>query len=75
LQHVIDPDKFIEVAKKTASVIRYFEPVNTDISDCHPHAFGYTDFERWFGDFIIYPATEAINFHTHECIYGTYDNH
>ena len=75
LQHVIDPDKLIDKMKNAAKRIRFFEPVNTEIDDYHPHAFTYDDFTRWFGEFDIYEENkEAINFHTHECVYGIYDH-
>lgn len=74
LQHVLDPDKLVENCKKWAKVVRFFEPVDQEISDCHPHAPTQEDFKRWFGDCVkYYPQNpNAKNFHTEHCSYGTW---
>ena len=75
LQHVIDPDKLIENCKKWAKKIRFFEPVDQEISICHPHSPSKADFKRWFGDYETYKENNtAVNFHTAECIYGVWTN-
>lgn len=74
LQHVLDPDKVIENCKAWAKTIRFFEPVDQPISDCHPHAPTQADFKRWFGDVAkLYEGNpNAVNFHTANCMYGTW---
>lgn len=74
LQHVLDPDKVVDNCKKWAKTIRYFEPVDQPISDCHPHAPTQDDFKRWFGDAAkLYQGNpNAVNFHTAKCMYGVW---
>ena len=74
LQHVLDPNELIENAKKWANTIRFFEPVDQPISDCHPHAPTQEDFKRWFGDSAkLYKENpNAVNFHTAKCMHGTW---
>lgn len=74
LQHVIDPDECIRIAKKWTGTIRFFEPVDQPISDCHPHGPTQADFKRWFGDAVqYYPHNpNAKNFHTEHCCFGTW---
>lgn len=76
LQHVIDIEAFIEKIKSWAKVIRFFEPVDQPISDCHPHAPTQADFKRWFGDVAkLYEGNpNAVNFHAANAMYGTYVN-
>lgn len=75
LQHTIDPNKIIERAKKQAKVIRFFEPINYGVDECHLWNFTLEDFKNWFGDSVeYYPKNEtAKNFHTWECAYGIYE--
>lgn len=73
LQHVIDPEKFISEAKRIMPVIRYFEPVYTEITNYHPHSFAVDDFERWFGKINrYYNETDIPCFHNGPCCYGVY---
>lgn len=74
LQHVVDPDKIVQEAKK-ARVVRWFEPVNQGTDACHLHNLTHEMFEKWFGisnRYIAKPKTEA--FHLASCSYGIYDN-
>lgn len=72
LQHVQDPDKFIENCKKAAKVIRFFEPIDWPIEIYHPHTFGFGDFVSWFGDCVQrYEGTQK-DFHTANCAYGVW---
>jgi hypothetical protein len=74
LQHVQDPEKFIAKAK-LADTIRYFEPIDTEITDYHPHSFTKEDFERWFPNGNrFYNETTHKNFHDGPCCYGVYKN-
>lgn len=74
LQHVIDPHKIVERAKAHASSIRFFEPINYGVNECHPWNLTMEMFTGWFGDCVKhYPANSgAVNFHTWECAYGVW---
>ena len=47
LQHVEDPKKVIDNAKKVAKVIRIFEWVNASDEHGHPHALKEEDLNNW----------------------------
>lgn len=73
LQHVGNPELFIQLAKR-AKTIRYFEPIDTEITDYHPHSFTQDDFERWFpGVNKHYNETTNECFHNGPCCYGVYN--
>jgi len=75
LQHVLNPDIVIERAKKAAKIIRFFEPINFGIDRKHLHNFTLDYFKKHFKNDVVkhYPTnTEAVDFHTHECAYGTW---
>lgn len=74
LQHVIDPHKIVERAKKQADVVRFFEPINYGIDECHPWNLTMDMFKDWFGDVAkYYPKGQPVkNFHTWECAYGVW---
>lgn len=74
LQHVIDPYKIVENAKKQVSVIRFFEPINYGVDQCHPWNLTMEMFNSWFGESAKYypPNPDAIKFHTWECAYGVW---
>lgn len=71
LQHVIDPDTFIDKCKASTKLIRFFEPLNYPADVCHPHVLTETDFARWFGHFAIY-KDKVEGFHQWECAYGNF---
>lgn len=71
LQHVIDPDKFIDKCKASTKLIRFFEPLNYPADVCHPHVLTEADFTRWFGEFNIY-EDKVQGFHQWTCAYGNY---
>lgn len=71
MQHVRDPELFVQKAKETAPVIRYFEPVDYGTCEYHPHTFTQDDFVRWFGEAKRY--TDRIDgFFDADCCYGTW---
>lgn len=74
LQHVVDPYKIVERAKSQSDCIRFFEPINYGINDCHPWNLTMEMFENWFGDCVQhYPFNDnAKQFHTWECAYGVW---
>ena len=49
LQHVQDPAKVIENAKKFAKLIRIFEWVNAGTNEMHPHKLTQTELDVWIG--------------------------
>lgn len=49
LQHVIDPQKIIENAKKSAKVLRIFEWINIPPHDGHPHCLTKANLDAWIG--------------------------
>lgn len=76
MQHIIDPLLFISKLKESANVIRYFEPINTELNVCHPHAYTLEFFKEHFGDAKHYPFNnDAVNFHQHECAYGVWEKY
>lgn len=74
LQHVQDPEAFIEKAKH-AKCIRYFEPIDTGVTTYHPFSFTEADFNRWFpGVNKYYNEITNQNFHDGPCCYGVWEN-
>jgi hypothetical protein len=74
LQHVIDPHKIVERAKRQSKVIRFFEPINYGVNECHPWNLTMQMFKDWFGEVNHYPFNNnAVQFHTWECAYGKYE--
>lgn len=72
MQHIQDPELFVEKCKQIAPVIRFFEPIDFGISDCHPHTYSIDDFIRWFGHAERYKGGSDEGFHTADCAYGTW---
>lgn len=72
MQHIIDPELFVSKCKQIAPVIRFFEPIDFGISDCHPHTYSIDDFIRWFGHAERYKGGSDEGFHTADCAYGTW---
>lgn len=71
MQHVIDPDLFIEKCKAAADVIRFFEPIDWPIEIYHPHTFTFQYYKGHFPDAKLYPGTDP-GFHTAKCAYGVW---
>lgn len=74
LQHVVDPYKIVDRAKAQADVVRFFEPVDYGIDECHPWNLTEAMFKEWFGDCVkIWEAGQNVqNFHTWKCAYGVW---
>lgn len=74
MQHIIDPDRFIEKAKALGHRIRFFEPINYPVSVHHPHAYTLEDFVNWFGNDCVnlYKGGSVPGFHQADCAYGVY---
>lgn len=73
LQHILDPDLFIEKCKNNSKVIRFFEPINTAIEPHHPHSFTKEDYEKYFGDSVKFYRGSTEWVHTADCVYGIYE--
>jgi len=72
LQHIQDPDAFIEKCKQNAKIIRFFEPINTPIETHHPHSFTFEEYVKYFGDSVNLYKGSTEKFHTADCVYGNY---
>jgi hypothetical protein len=73
MQHVIDPEEFVNRCKTIADRIRFFEPINTPIETHHPHSFTGDDYVRWFGEETkFYQGGTEPGFHTADCAYGVW---
>lgn len=70
LQHVQDPEVFIEKCKENTKVIRFFEPIDWPIEIYHPHTFTEQDFRNWFGSCVNRYGGTDREFHTAHCAYG-----
>jgi hypothetical protein len=75
MQHIIDPDKFVQKCKEVAKRIRFFEPINYPVSEYHPHTYTEEDFKGWFGDCVqAYKGGSVQGFHEADCVYGVFIN-
>lgn len=72
LQHVKDPDVFVETAKRSADIIRFFEPINTEVNNEHPFTFSLEDYKYYFGECVKHYTHSGEPFHTADCAYGVY---
>jgi hypothetical protein len=72
LQHIVDPDLFIEKCKQNAKIIKFFEPINTPIEIHHPHSFTFEDYVKYFGESVKLYKGSTETFHTADCVYGVY---
>jgi hypothetical protein len=73
LQHIQNPDLFIDKCKKSAKIIKFFEPINTPIETHHPHSFTFDDYVNYFGDSVKLYEGSTETFHTADCVYGVYE--
>ena len=73
LQHIQDPDLFIDKCKKSAKTIKFFEPINTPIETHHPHSFTFDDYVKYFGNSVKLYKGSTEKFHTADCVYGIYE--
>lgn len=48
LQHVQDPAKIVEIAKRSAPITRIFEWVHIPADECHPHVLTPEGLMNWF---------------------------
>jgi hypothetical protein len=75
LQHIVDPDEFIIKVKNSAKIVRFFEPIDTEIHPHHPHSFSQEDYINYFGDCVQLYDGGQNDFHTARCVYGIYKNY
>ena len=75
LQHTLSPEIIINKAKIEAKIIRFFEPINFGVDRKHLHNFTLAYFKQCFNDTVNYypPNSNAVDFHTHECCYGSFE--
>jgi len=74
MQHVQDPDKFIDGCKKHSHTIKFFEPIDWIEEVYHPHVFHLQDFQNWFGEDVtqFYKGKSIKGFHESDCAYGVW---
>ena len=73
LQHVIDPQEQLRIAKETSKVIRVFESVGSATDEAHPHFITRETFTDVLGDFgKKYRGGSDPGFHGADCYYGTW---
>ena len=73
VQHVIDPQEQLEIAKKTSKIIRVFESINSGIDASHPHLIAKETFTEVLGDFgKVFQGGSEAGFHSADCYYGTW---
>jgi len=72
LQHVENPEKIINKARKAAPIIRLFEWINIGIDEGHPHTLTRENLDKWLGG---YGRTEFLNESgcIGECYYGVFN--
>ena len=63
LQHVIDPQKIIENAKKAAPILRIFEWLDIPAHEGHPHELKENLLNKWIGQsgYISYVSTGSYS--------------
>ena len=74
LQHVISPEKQLQIGKETSKVVRVFEPINYPPNLCHPHVLTKDLFTGVFGESFgtTYYGNSRPDFHSADCYYGTW---
>jgi hypothetical protein len=73
LQHVIDPQEQLRIAKETSKVIRVFESVGSAVDTAHPHLITNETFTEVLGDFgKTFRGGSEKGFHSADCYYGTW---
>ena len=73
VQHVLDPQEQLEIAKKTSKVIRVFESIGSATDDAHPHYITEETFTEVLGDFgKVFKGETEYGFHSADCYYGTW---
>ena len=71
LQHVRDPNIIIDKCKEASDIIRFFEPIDTDIDPMHHWIFTIDYFKEKFGEATLYHQNmEEPYFHKWRCAYG-----
>ena len=65
-----------KATKKVAKKVRVFEPINTDINECHPHSLTVDLFKKHFPntDIKLYVGGTITIFHLADCCYFIADN-
>lgn len=74
MQHIIDPEIFIEKCKIAAAVVRFFEPIDEKECIYHPHAYDEYDFREFFPGAVKIYRDKVPGFHQATCAYGCFVN-
>lgn len=73
MQHIVDPDTFVNKVKAIADRIRFFEPIDQPVEVHHPQSYNLQDFKAWFGECVqLYEGGNVPGFHTAPCAYGVW---
>lgn len=72
LQHVENPQKIIDNAKKSAKILRIFEWINIPAHEGHPHMLTKQNLEEWIGQTGNTTTLNGENGCYGECFYGTF---
>ena len=81
LQHVQDPEKVIQNAKRAGKVVRIFEWIDAETNEMHPHSLKELDLDKWLMPMqVVTDKTytkgveylENIKGCTGNCYYGTF---
>jgi hypothetical protein len=49
LQHVEDPHKIVQNARRVGKLVRFFDWIDAGVHPGHPHNFTAEQFDEWFG--------------------------
>lgn len=69
MQHVQNPDEFVNKCKESAETIRFFEPIDQPTCEYHPHTFSKDDYVKWYGGVQNY-TDRLPGFFDADCVYG-----
>lgn len=75
MQHILNPDLFIENLIKSSKIIRILEPINWPTNNAHPHTYTFeyfsSKFQKYENNLKVYKGNSIVNFHSSDCVYGT----
>jgi hypothetical protein len=75
MQHIMEPDLFLQKSIDCSKIIRIFEPINWPTNTAHPHSYSFEYFTNKFKNFehnlSTYKGGEIPSFHMADCIHGS----
>jgi len=74
LQHVVDPERVIDVAKRCAKLIRLFEWIDIPAYAGHPHELKAAELDRWLGSGGVVMAVDEQVFGRAHAYSGVFTN-